>query len=79
MKSIRIGLLSALLVGMLAAFATPKPNLTYHKKVIDTTNCQSTNCTPIVTTACSETDMQYFQSNASGSIPCNTQRILYNP
>ncbi|MBL7697125.1 MAG: hypothetical protein JNK79_03165 [Chitinophagaceae bacterium] len=79
MKNVRVGFLSALLIAVLAAFATPKPNVTYHKKLIDTSNCQSTSCTPTVTTACSETDMQYFQSNANGSIPCNTQRVLYNP
>jgi hypothetical protein len=80
MKKMRIGLLSVMLIGMLAAFATPKPlAVTYHKKAIGSGNCQATTCTPTVTTACSETNIEYFESDANNETPCFKKRVLYLP
>lgn len=79
MKKVKLGFVGMMLIAVVAAFATPKPTVTYHKKAVNTTSCLSTTCTPNPGTACSETDMQYFQSNSSGSIPCNSQRVLNLP
>lgn len=79
MKQMKIGLLSAMLIAMLAAFATPKPAISYYKKPVNTTSCQATNCTPIVTTACSELNMDYFESNSAGTQLCFKRVTLYLP
>lgn len=79
MKKIHFIFLGAMLIALLAAFATPRPTVTFHKRLINTANCVFTTCSNIPSFVCAENDMIYFQSSANGLIPCNTPRILFEP